>query len=412
MLAAAPGERLRTLRELLGMTQSQLSKVSGVSQAWISSAETGAREATIDGIRAIATATGTPYTFFEVQPSSVPLDSLRFRKSASASRVVTKRIHAFYGESYRVSDTLLTKEKYPSPPLPYATKESLSDSEVEDFAELTREALRLAPDKPIPHLTRAMERAGVAVARLILPEFQGGNDEDSSDTASDDGAPRTSAHYGVSYWGGVGEAALVGYFPGSQGDRDRFTLAHELGHLVLHTFRPRAQDAEDEANRFAAAILMPYDRATRDFSNQLSLADYARLKATWGISIQALVMRAFAADAISETRKRSLFVQLSSKGWRKNEPVVVGQELPLLLWTLLSRQFGARPHVTAAEKLAIHPTVLRSIAPAPSSHDDGRFGSPQTVVEMRPRVGVQEASSTTGREHNFARGIHGKWRAR
>jgi Zn-dependent peptidase ImmA (M78 family)/plasmid maintenance system antidote protein VapI len=354
MLEASPGERLRTLRDLLGMTQAQLAQASGVAQSWISQVETQAREATDDGLRAIAKATDTPIQFFFAQPSVVPLDSLRFRKNSTASKVMTRRVHAFYSESYRVTDSILMADKYPTPPLPYAeADDNLTDEDIEDLAAQTRDALRIAPDKPIPNLTRALERSGVAVAPMVL------ND------ASED-PPAAGGHFGVSYWGGLGDAALIGYFPGSQGDRERFTLAHEVGHLVLHTFRPRVKDAEDEANRFAGALLIPRSRAEENISERMTLTDYARMKATWGISMQALILRGSALNLIGETRKKSLFVQLSAKGWRRREPVEVGHEFPLLLWTLLSRRYGTRPYRTAAERLAIHPTVLRSIAPTPA----------------------------------------------
>ena len=357
MLAASPGERLRTLRDLLGLTQEQLAAASGVKQSWISQVETSAREATEEGLRAIATTTGTPLRFFEVQSSTVPLDSLRFRKLSSASKVMTRRVHALYSESYRLTESLLAAENYPTPPLPYATADTLTQGDIEELAHQTREALRLAPDKPIPHLTRVLERAGVAIAPLVL-------------TDDPEDAPAGGGHFGVSYWGGVATPALIGYFSGSHGDRERFTLAHEVGHLVLHTFRPRADDPEGEANRFAGALLVPRVRAESCISERKSLVEYARMKATWGVSIQALIQRGAALGLINDTRKRSLFVQLSAKGWRKNEPVVVGHEAPLLLWTLLSRHYGQQPYRPAAEDLAIHPTVLRSIAPTPAERSN------------------------------------------
>jgi len=372
MLAAAPGERLRTLRDLLGLTQAELSDVSGVAQSWISQVETATREATDDGLKAIAATTGTPIGFFYVSPSTVPLDSLRFRKYAGASKITTRRVHAIFGESYRVTEDLIEAERYPTPPLPFARADDLSDIEIEELAAAAREALRLAADKPIPHLTRALERAGVAVAPMVLTDSDG---EEQS----------TPGHFGVSYWGGLGATALIGFFPGAQGDRDRFTMAHELGHLVLHTFRPRPADPEGEASRFAVALMLPIRRAAVELSDRLSLSDYARLKATWGMSIQALIMRGYAIGAISDTRKRSLYVQLSSKGWRKHEPVAVGHEAPKLLWTLLSRRFGPRPYLPAAEALSIHPTVLRSIAPTPQPPDCGPGAD--TVVQLRRRAG-------------------------
>ena len=94
-MAASPGERLRILRELLCLTLEELATASGVKQSWISQVETSARDATDGGRRAIALATDTPLRFFEVRPSAVPLDSLRFRKTSSASKVMTRRVHAF-----------------------------------------------------------------------------------------------------------------------------------------------------------------------------------------------------------------------------------------------------------------------------------------------------------------------------
>lgn len=367
MLAASPGERLRTLRDLLGLTQAELAEQAGLPQSWISQVETETRVATDDGLRAVAAATDTPMGFFSVQPSSVPLDSLRFRKMASASKIMTRRVHAFFGESYRVAEAILAHAKYPPPALPYATDELLLPEEVEQAAVATREALRLAPDAPIPHLTRVLERAGVTVAPIVM-------------TDDPDEPPSSGGHFGVSYWAGVGAPALIGYFPGSAGDRARFTLAHEVGHLVLHTFRPRVDPriAEDEANRFASALMMPRARAEEVISRNTTLTEYARLKATWGVSMQALIMRGTALGLVDETRKRSLMVQLSSKGWRKNEPVEVGHEEPLLLWTLLSRRYGPRPYRQAADDLAIHTVVLRSIAPSPQRKPQGGHGDEKT----------------------------------
>jgi Zn-dependent peptidase ImmA (M78 family)/transcriptional regulator with XRE-family HTH domain len=379
MLAAAPGERLRTLRDLLGLTQARLAKAAGLSQSWISQVENGTRDATDDGLQAIAAATGTPISFFYITPSTVPLDSLRFRKLAGASRTTTNRVHAFFSEGYRVTETLVANERYPTPSLPFATGDELTGGQLEELAAATRVALGLAPDKPIPHLTRALERAGVAVAPIALTGMSG--DEHPA-----------AGHFGASFWGGTGATALIGYFPGQQGDRDRFTLAHETGHLVLHTFRPRVPkpQAEIEANKFAAALMMPLSRAVQDLSESLSLNDYARLKATWGVSIQCLIMRGRAVNLIGDTRKNSLFVQLSARGWRKHEPVTVESEAPQLLWRLLCRRYGEKPYVPAADKLAIHPTVLRSIAPTPPSAEQPKqevaATTGETVVQFRRRT--------------------------
>lgn len=347
------GERIRVARTIFGLTQAQLADATGVTQAQISSVENGTRSTNIELLRAIGNATGTPLSFFYVVPSELPLGSLRFRKLAGASRTSTKRAEALFGESYRVVAELCRMGRYPTPDLPRAFDDPSSE-DIESFATQTREALKIGPDGPIPHLIRACERAGIPVAPMVLPG------EASEDTPTDVG------HFGVSFWAGPGEHALVGYFPGSRADRDRFTIAHELGHLVLHTHRPRTRMAEQEANRFASALLIPQIRAEQALSDKLKLADYARLKAIWGVSIQALIMRADQLDLITSSRKESLFKQLSARGWRKNEPVTVHPEHPLLLWKLLDTAFGNTPAQVLGDKLALPVVLLRSLAPRPS----------------------------------------------
>ena len=71
--------------------------------------------------------------------------------------------------------------------------------------------------------------------------------------------------------------------------RMRFTLAHEIGHLVMHSL-PYA-DAEQQAHMFAAEFLMPAD----DIKHMLlpvNLDRLARLKLHWRVAMQALLKRA------------------------------------------------------------------------------------------------------------------------
>ncbi len=352
MATSYAGERIRTARLLFGLTQSDLAEAAQVSQGLISQVEKGHREATDELLDAIATALATPRSFFDVIPEAIPLGSLRFRKNATASQKDTNRATALFAEAFRVLVHLITPVGYPTPAVPRPPAH-LTGDEVEGLAEQTREALQLGPEAPIPHVTRALERAGIAVVPITLP---------SREPAEDAATP---GHFGLSYWPGPGEHAAVGYFPGSKADRDRFTLAHELGHIVLHTHRTAA-DPEVEANRFASAFLMPRARALDVLDQHLVLSDYARLKSIWGMSIQALIMRGTHVGLIDRARCRSLYIQLSARGWRHNEPVTVHPEEPQLLWRLLVARFGKSPYRRAVDPLAIPAVILRSLAPAPS----------------------------------------------
>lgn len=352
MPTALTGERIRAVRQLLGISQTELAQAASVGQSMISQVENGTKEATDELVNAIAEVTGTPRSFFDVMPPDLPLGTLRFRKLAIARSSDTKRIKTLFDEAFRVVAELLDEANYPVPNLPLATGE-LTQQDIEHLAEETREAMQLDLDGPIKHLTRACERSGIAVVPITLPNA----DEEENETVG---------HFGVSCWPSRDEPALVGYFSGGPGDRHRFTIGHELGHLVLHSNRRILKDPEGEANRFSGAFLVPEKRAREIFSTPVTLSDFLQLKAYWGVSVQALIMRGVHLGFIDEQRKTSLFKQLSARGWRRNEPVVVHREEPALVWRLLGRKFGTPlPYSRIADIVGLQAVVLRSLAPTP-----------------------------------------------
>ena len=105
-------------------------------------------------------------------------------------------------------------------------------------------------------------------------------------------------------------------------DRWRWTLAHELGHIVMHFAVDQSpKTIEDQANRFAGEFLAP----AHELKPQLLGLDFqklAGLKRYWKISMSALVMRAYHVSAITESQRRNMFMRLSKAGYRLREPEV------------------------------------------------------------------------------------------
>ncbi len=100
-------------------------------------------------------------------------------------------------------------------------------------------------------------------------------------------------------------------------DRFRFTLAHELGHIVLHSIP--SENMEQEANDFAAELLMP----ANDIEDQLVKLDIYKLsslKPVWKVSMAALLMRAKKLNTLREQQINYLWRQLSAAGYRTKEP--------------------------------------------------------------------------------------------
>ena len=142
------------------------------------------------------------------------------------------------------------------------------------------------------------------------------------------------------------------------GDRYRFSLAHELGHLVLHTDTPRSDRAaiETEANIFAGAFLMPKALLETTITNELTLKDYAELKQRWGYSIQAIIRRSHELNLINYKRYRSLRMQISGRGWSIKEPgTVLLENLHTIPIDILDKN---QPHPTSEETAIATVTTL------------------------------------------------------
>jgi Zn-dependent peptidase ImmA (M78 family)/transcriptional regulator with XRE-family HTH domain len=119
-------------------------------------------------------------------------------------------------------------------------------------------------------------------------------------------------------------------------DRARFTLAHELGHLVMHA-TPPAGDPEHEANEFASEFLMPTVEIKPDLLN-MTMNKLVSLKHYWGTSMQAIVMAAQSMGVVGKTEVGKFYAQMSRRGWRVNEPYTPQREKA----ELLSRAIEAR----------------------------------------------------------------------
>jgi len=161
-------------------------------------------------------------------------------------------------------------------------------------AQLIRQVWHLPPG-PIDNLTEAAERAGILV---IWCDLVSGID-------------------GVTMW--VRDIPPCIFLNrNAPADRMRASLAHEIGHVVMHQIP--TDEIEDEANAFAAELLAPQSEMTREFIGRLTLEKLARMKAYWRVSMQFLLYRAHALGCITKNQSQYLWKQISWHGWRTREP--------------------------------------------------------------------------------------------
>jgi len=302
------GDRLKQARKAAGFSLRQLAEETGnyVSAQVIHKYELGKVTPGSDVLIKLAKALGVKVEFF-LRPASVQvtLGDPAYRKRSTASAKYLESIRAKakeWVERYVEVESLFSADRFRTN-LPKEEERRIHKlDEVESFARKLRKQWALGID-PIENLTEVLEDRGVKVAML--------EGEDEFD--------------GLSCW--ANETIPVVVVKKNQPtDRLRFSMAHELGHLLLDL--SRSVDPEKAAHRFAGAFLVP-EEAVRlelgDARRKLGLYELRTLREKYGMSVQAWVYRARDLGIVSQSYLLSLFRSLRRFGVDKKE---LGDPLP------------------------------------------------------------------------------------
>lgn len=337
------GERLTTLRHLRGLPQGVLAVELGVSQPYLSLVERSDRAFGEALAAAACRRFDLPRSFFSIEPGFTASAPVTFRKKASAGARMEARVIETFKEAARLFALVSELSGYRTADLPDA--EELSDDPAQ-CAEEVRSRLGIGRSAAIPNVVRALERSGVGVLVDLDPHRS-----------------PTGDHVSISRPADAGGRPLVAVVATCPGAVQRLSVAHELGHLILDRARKRPiagtrAPEEKRAYAFAAALLLPDHVIERQVSESLTLHGYLRIKAEYGISVAAIVMRARDLGLIGASRARSLQIQMSSQGWRTEEPVEVPVEHAMLFDQAVSRVFGGRSTRDIASAVGADPELL------------------------------------------------------
>lgn len=313
----ATASSLILARVARGMTQIELAERSQISQAYLSKAEKGAVELSGPRLAQVAEALRYPIEYFAADPGAEPAaTACAFpRKRNSLPTSAERRVRALLQLTRMQVEPLLDGRV---PPVALVRRAAADEDWITavEMADRVRADAGL-PRGPIADLVEFAERLGVIVVVRDL------------------GNRRLDA---IGQWP-EGHRPLMLVNSTASADRARFTLSHELGHAVMHTVvRP---NQEDEADRFAAALLMPAMDAHGVFGGDVDLARLAELKPVWRMSMAALLRRAWDVGRISDYRYRQLNIELSAAGYRISEPVHLRPERPSLVASVLDRRLAA-----------------------------------------------------------------------
>jgi len=287
-------------RRMLSLSQAELSARSGITQGTLSKVEQGIKEANEDLVTRLAMALECPETFFyQTEREYGPPMSAHamFRKKAAiGQKVLDKVIAELNVRIGHLRKFLSTVEFSPELPFPQYDVEDFH-GDIGAIADNVRRAW-LVPRGPLRSLTEYAERAGVLVIHCDM------------EAAKIDG---------VSYRI-LGLPPIVFLNRNQPADRLRFSLAHELGHLVMHSY-PSA-NMEQEANQFASALLMPASDIGPELLG-LTIEKAAYMKPLWKVSMASMIYRAAELNKIDRYKAEYLWRQMATRGFRMREPQAV-----------------------------------------------------------------------------------------
>ena len=304
----AIGAKIKQARKLRGLSQRDLAERLSVTNQSISKYER--EEALPDSARLmeIADALDIDLSYFLRAPRVGTIEPAYRTERSSSMKVKEKdalieRIRDWLERYLEVESILNVDDLSFAWPkgVPY---EVASMNDIEEAALALRDAWNIGRD-PIEHLTERLEDKALRVGCLEAPD------------AFDACAFEAEVNGGI---------PVIVFNRDRPGDRQRFNIAHELGHLVLRVHD--TLNEEKACHRFAGAFLVPRGIFIQDVGEhrkRVSPRELELLKQKYGVSMQALVYRMKDLDIVSEYRAGTLFDWFEAPGHKKEEP---GEPVP------------------------------------------------------------------------------------
>jgi Zn-dependent peptidase ImmA (M78 family)/DNA-binding XRE family transcriptional regulator len=320
-------DKLIEIRKIRGYNQSSLATEIGLSRNSISLYEKGNTIPELETVHRLSKALKIPVGYFYKQNDvEIKIESpIFFRKLVSSN--VNHRLMAEGRINWlvRIYSILSRYVNMPSATLPNFNTQSFlityEENEIERIAKETRAFLGLGLN-PIGNLINILEYKGVIFGRFSIA-----NSLDA-----------------FSLWINIATKSipliLIDQIKDSP-TRLRFNCSHELAHLILHKNISRDlinnkesfEQLEHQADSFAGAFLFPRDNFITQVKGHYGIDELMKLKRIWGISIQAIIIRAYRLGIFNDHKKSYLFKKINYLGYRTRDPVdeVLKSERPVMI---------------------------------------------------------------------------------
>lgn len=288
------------------MTKKGVAERVNLSTNTIHRYESGELKPSDENLRRISAVLEFPLNFFEGEEELVQprLDNASFRGLASKTDKVMKAALQSGTLAYHFDDWI--SERYNR--VPVDLPEYPAEMNPQLAAKLLRQQWRLG-EKPIENMVHLLEAKGIRVFSLA---------ENNKDIDA------------YSVWRDDTPYIFLNRFKSAE--RSRFDAAHELCHLCLHKHGGAAAEKknspiEKDAQAFAGAFLMPESDVRSVINTAIySVDDLLHYKRRWRVAAVALAYRLFELDVIKKSQSNSFYVEMSRRGWLKEEPRTIARE--------------------------------------------------------------------------------------
>lgn len=344
--------RLAAARKRQGLTLTALSTETGISRVSLSSYENGHQEPGPQTVELLAEKLHvTPMFLSAGDLDEIPVDAVSFRALSKMTARTRDRGLSSGRMAILIDEWIDARFNRPTDGIPTLTNRA---------PELAAQELRARwglGEQPIGNLIHLLEAHGVRVYSLT---------DDNKDLDA----------YCLIWH----DQPFIFLSQAKSAERTRFNAAHELGHLVMHSEEqsPHGPQAEQQANQFAAAFLMPRAGVLAQGLSNASLSRILTAKTRWNVAAMAMAHRANELGLMTEWAYRSLCVDLSRRGYRRSEPRGIPHESSQLLTKVL-HQLRTEQHgvATIANDLGLGVDEVNGylFGLAPIALDGGRHGS-------------------------------------
>ncbi|PYC27399.1 DNA-binding protein [Aquipseudomonas alcaligenes] len=320
------GASLRLARIFCGLALEEVAEKVGKTRQYISKLETNQNTPTEQLMQDLADSLNVEVGFFAPKSRRLNEDQFHFRKLLTTKNTI-KQVAIARGEMIDSLIRLLEQEvKFPQNDIPSLPNIQTTE-DIERAAEYCRNAWSLGLG-PVGSMTRLVENLGA-----VVTTFEGLSKEIDALSVS------------------VERPFIVRNTAKESACRQRFDIAHELGHLVMHEgIVTGDRVTESQANRFASSFLLPRSMMFKLFpkpnGSRLDWIGMSEFKLKWKVSKAAIIYRARQLELISEAQYKSGIITLKKgEAAREKEDHLVPQEPPEML---------SRSLVMLAEKKGIH----------------------------------------------------------